>query len=100
MRELEDIASVLEEADRLGADKDDPEGARFVQISDTLAQDIVRRLRSIPDDLAAQRENGVDRGMELCEQHYSSLVSGAIVMGAGILALGGIVITLIWAGMS
>ena len=41
--------------DRIGAEKDEPEGVRFIQISDTLAKDAEGRLRHA---LAERREGG------------------------------------------
>ena len=41
--------------DRIGAEKDEPEGVRFIQISDTLAKDAEGRLRHA---LAERREDG------------------------------------------
>lgn len=45
IRELEHIIVVLETATRQGIDKDEPEGARYIQISDTLAKEMVEALR-------------------------------------------------------
>ncbi|MGH0031728.1 MAG: hypothetical protein ACQGVC_18215 [Myxococcota bacterium] len=42
----EKLAAALDAADRQGADRDEPEGARFIQISDTLARQIAETLRS------------------------------------------------------
>lgn len=42
---LSDIAKLLDEAYRFGAEKDDPEGARHIVLSDTVAKDIARILR-------------------------------------------------------
>lgn len=50
---LESIYLILSAAPRIGADKDEPEGARYIQISDTLAS---RMLRTI--------ERYVDQGYE------------------------------------
>jgi len=38
------LRSVLAEASRLGADKDEPEGQRYIQISDTLASELLSLL--------------------------------------------------------
>jgi hypothetical protein len=43
--ELQDVLSVLESADRMGAVQDVPEGSRYIQISDTLARQMVEALR-------------------------------------------------------
>ena len=42
-----ELSQALEQADRLGADADSPEGARNIQISDTLARQWARRLFDI-----------------------------------------------------
>lgn len=44
---LLDLADELERASRLGVDTDEPEGTRYVQISDALIEVIVSRLREI-----------------------------------------------------
>lgn len=44
---LLELARELEEAERVGADWDAPEGTRYVQISDTLTRMIAARLREI-----------------------------------------------------
>ena len=43
---LLDMAEALDQSARLGADKDQPEGARYIQISDTLARRWAARLRN------------------------------------------------------
>lgn len=48
------VAQVLLEADRLGADEDRPEGARYIQISDTLANQLAKRLLEAAN---AERKN-------------------------------------------
>jgi len=42
--ELKDIIHILKAAERQGADKDDPEGARFICISETLADKMIEAL--------------------------------------------------------
>lgn len=44
--ELTAIADSLEAAERMGAECDTPEGARYVQLSDTWAKDVAWRLRA------------------------------------------------------
>ena len=44
---LEDIKIALEAAPRIGEEKDEPEGVRYIQVSDTLAKRIVRTLELI-----------------------------------------------------
>lgn len=44
---LLELAWLLDDAERLGSASDEPEGARFIRISDTLAVDIAARLREI-----------------------------------------------------
>jgi len=41
------LADNLEKAERIGADVDEPEGARYVQISDTLLREIVANIRLV-----------------------------------------------------
>lgn len=48
---LETIITLLETAPRLGADVDEPEGARYIQISDTLAQSMAAALRLFAESL-------------------------------------------------
>lgn len=38
---LHDVLKILIEAERLGASTDEPEGTRFIQISDTLAKKMI-----------------------------------------------------------
>ncbi len=42
-----ELASALDRAERVGADQDQPEGTRWVRLSDTLAKSIAERLRSL-----------------------------------------------------
>ena len=44
---LTQLAIELDDAERLGAEEDDPEGVRWIQISDTLAKMIAQKLRHI-----------------------------------------------------
>jgi hypothetical protein len=46
---LHDLAISLEKAQRFGADTDEPEGGRYIQLSDTLAGKISRRLCEIAE---------------------------------------------------
>jgi hypothetical protein len=41
-----EIISALKRAPRMGAEKDRPEGARYIQMSDTLAKEIADKLSS------------------------------------------------------
>jgi hypothetical protein len=43
-RYLFELAKALRDADRMGAEKDEPEGTRYIQISDTLARQIEQEL--------------------------------------------------------
>mgnify|MGYP000645316265 CR=1 FL=1 len=45
--ELQDIIRAFEKADRMGAPTDEPEGTRYVQMSDTIVKKIVRQLVEI-----------------------------------------------------
>ena len=42
---IEKLISLLETAGRMGAETDDPEGTRYIQISDTLANQLSGELR-------------------------------------------------------
>jgi hypothetical protein len=44
---IADIILILENALRMGAEIDDPEGVRYIQLSDTLAQKIISTLKNI-----------------------------------------------------
>jgi hypothetical protein len=44
---LLELARSLDEAERFGADEDEPEGARWIQLTDTLAKQISSQLREI-----------------------------------------------------
>ena len=43
---VEHVATVLEEAPRLGLEIDEPEGHRWIQMSDTLAKELSTGLRA------------------------------------------------------
>ncbi|MBI2758776.1 MAG: hypothetical protein HYX49_08870 [Chloroflexi bacterium] len=43
---ISDVAQILRNAPRMGAEKDEPEGTRFIQISDSLAEKIAQELES------------------------------------------------------
>jgi hypothetical protein len=43
---INDITEILKTTPRMGAEKDEPEGTRFIKISDSLANKIVRELES------------------------------------------------------
>ncbi len=42
-----EVSRMLYQAERLGAPEDEPEGARYIQISDTLARKIAKNLQAI-----------------------------------------------------
>ena len=42
---LLEIADILDKAERMGAETDKPEGARYVHISDTLLKEIAQKIR-------------------------------------------------------
>jgi len=44
---LKDLADSFDSADRLGNVKDEPEGVRYIQMSDTLAHEISSKLMKI-----------------------------------------------------
>lgn len=44
-----DVADALDSAKRMGADVDEPEGERYIQLSDTLARELAGRLRQFVD---------------------------------------------------
>lgn len=46
MAVIRDVINVLRSASRLGSDKDDPEGVRYIQISDTLANQLADSLEA------------------------------------------------------
>ena len=41
MSTLDQIIKMLKEATRMGAEKDEPEGARYIQISETLVNELI-----------------------------------------------------------
>lgn len=55
---IEEIIDILKRADRIGQEKDDPEGVRYIQISDTLANKIIK---SLEDHLEELWQAGIDR---------------------------------------
>jgi len=48
LKSLKEVIKVLEEATRLGTETDEPEGARYVQISETLVEEMLMVLRATP----------------------------------------------------
>lgn len=50
MSEIEEVIEVLKSAKRIGAEKDEPEGVRYIQISDTLANQLVGKLEEYLED--------------------------------------------------
>jgi len=44
---VEDVVEVLKNAERLGSLIDKPEGQRYIQLSDTLAQEMVKALEGV-----------------------------------------------------
>jgi hypothetical protein len=50
MDEVEEVIEFLKSAKRIGAEKDEPEGARYIQISDTLANQLVEKLEKYLED--------------------------------------------------
>ena len=57
MATIRDVINVLRSAERLGASEDNPEGVRYIQISDTLATQLADRLEAHlnMDDISAVR---------------------------------------------
>lgn len=49
LAELDEWISVLHRAERMGLEKDEPEGSRFIQISSTLADNMADCLRELRD---------------------------------------------------
>ena len=49
---LNDVVEILKTAPRMGAEKDEPEGTRFIQLSEALVDEIVRELESWMDGAA------------------------------------------------
>jgi hypothetical protein len=47
---VEEIIEILKNAHRHGAEKDEPEGARYIVISDTLANRLVKELKEYLDE--------------------------------------------------
>ena len=50
MNNLQKVMTILLTATRLGADKDEPEGARYVQISETLVNQMIEYLKQEKQD--------------------------------------------------
>jgi hypothetical protein len=46
MAVIRDVINVLKLAHRFGPSEDEPEGVRYIQISDTLANELVERLEA------------------------------------------------------
>ena len=42
---LQDVIRGLEQADRIGAERDIPEGSRYIRISETLLNEIIEALK-------------------------------------------------------
>lgn len=57
LEELQEIISCLESAGRIGAPFDIPEGARFIKVSDTLAEKITFRLKKVSEYLSIKKGN-------------------------------------------
>ena len=47
MTDLKSLIELFENAPRLGALADDPEGSRYIQISDTLVGELLQELKAI-----------------------------------------------------
>lgn len=41
---IQTLVDILKDAERLGTDKDEPEGSRYIQVSDTLANYMITQL--------------------------------------------------------
>jgi hypothetical protein len=82
LNSIQQVIEALEGATRLGAETDEPEGSRYIQISDTLAFEMVKALRR-PGMIALDKEtvdelakNGivyVDRMVIYTADHRDSL---------------------------
>jgi len=57
MLSLTEIIEGLENADRIGSEVDRPEGSRCIQISDTLAREIIATLKKHSDDQSLGGQN-------------------------------------------
>lgn len=44
---LSDVIRILENADRIGAEADEPEGRQYIQLSETLVRQILEELREM-----------------------------------------------------
>jgi hypothetical protein len=69
---LSKLADELAAAPRQGAAEDTPEGARYVQISDTAIKNIVDVIRAAARDPKAARAAGVPIGVEYLEDETLS----------------------------
>jgi len=49
------VLDILEKAPRLGSDKDEPEGTRYIIISDTLAKKMIAALEAYEADQEVER---------------------------------------------
>lgn len=61
--DLKDVIQGLKDSERMGAEKDEPEGSRYVQISETALKQIIeilestdQELESLTDDVRGLRE--------------------------------------------
>ncbi len=54
---LYEIITLFEEAPRLGSDLDSPEGVRYIQISETLIKEFIRKARYL-------KNKAIDCGVE------------------------------------
>lgn len=50
---IDDIISMLETAHRFGAEIDEPEGARYIRLSETLVNQMISMLRQMEGDDAS-----------------------------------------------
>lgn len=63
--ELQDLIRAFEKADRMGAPTDEPEGTRYVQMSDTVVKQIIRRLVSIRKEVMHEgKETPQQQGLQ------------------------------------
>ncbi len=56
---IENMIAILQLAERIGAETDTPEGARYIQISDTLANQLTKDLQAWLDDMEADGYDGM-----------------------------------------
>lgn len=57
---LDALICTLETQPRFGAENDEPEGSRYIRLSDTFVLAIVRRLKKITDAMQARKIQKVD----------------------------------------